>query len=372
MPRNTTQLINIVPGDSLPIYRQVMTQIADAIAARCLRPGETLTPYQELAELLVISPLAVRKAYEDLVLEGLCQYDGDDGYRVAPVSADEQRSRSQRELLESLLEKELSLQELKLARDIQCRLLPPGRVEGEGFLVAARNYPARFVAGDFYDVLQHADGSVGVVVADVAGKGIGPSLIMASVKAVMPFIAADRTVEETLMELNRRLHTELATQSASRTPVYREFVALAYARFDPRTGRARIANAGLPDPYLLRPGADPVELAVPWPRYPLGLRPATDYQALEVTLEPGDRLFLFSDGIPEARTRDDEPLGYEAFSTLLGTAHELTASRPAEDWLDQFLESVREATQRSRGQETAHREAAFADDWTALMIESRP
>jgi len=372
MPRNTIHLVNIVPGDSLPIYRQIMSQIADAIAARCLRPGEKLTPYQEVAELLVISPLAVRKAYEDLVLEGLCQYDGDDGYRVAAVSAEEQRERSQRELLDSLLEKELSLQELKLARDIQCRLLPPGRVEGEGFLVAARNYPARFVAGDFYDVIRHADGSVGVVVADVAGKGIGPSLIMASVKAMMPFIAADRPVEETLIELNRRLHTELATHPASRAPAYREFVALAYARFDPRTGRARIANAGLPDPYLLRPGADPVEIEVPWPRFPLGLRPSTDYQALEVALEPGDRLLLYSDGIPEARTWVNEPLGYEAVSTLLRTAHELAASRPAEDWLDMFLESVREATQRSKGQEAVRREAAFDDDWTALMIESRP
>ncbi|MCP4655356.1 MAG: SpoIIE family protein phosphatase [bacterium] len=371
MPRNTTHLINIVPGDSLPIYRQIMSQIADAIAARCLRPGEKLTSYQELAELLVISPLAVKKAYEDLVLEGLCRYDGDDEYRVAPVSPEKERERAQRGLLDSLLEQELSLQELKLARDIQCRLLPPGRVEGEGFLVAARNYPARFVAGDFYDVIQHADGSVGVVVADVAGKGIGPSLIMASVKAVMPFIAAGRSVEETLMELNRRLHTELATQPASRAPTYREFVALAYARFDPSTGRARIANAGLPDPYLLRPGADPVELEVPWPRLPLGLRPATEYQALEVTLEPGDRLLLYSDGIPEARTRDNEPLGYEVFSALLRSAHELTTSRPAEGWLDMFLESVREATQRGKGQEAARREAAFDDDWTALMIESR-
>src|SRR5262245_23515529 len=69
--------------------------------------------------------------------------------------------------------------ELQMARAIQERLLPPPRLDGEGFSIAARNLPAHLVAGDFYDFVSGDDGSVTIVVADVAGKGMGASLIMA-------------------------------------------------------------------------------------------------------------------------------------------------------------------------------------------------
>ncbi|MCP3962193.1 MAG: SpoIIE family protein phosphatase [bacterium] len=352
----------IVPGHHQPIYRQIAGQIARAIATRALSPGDRLMPYRELAELLVVSPLAVRKAYDDLVVEGLCD-DGGGELQVASPSPEHERERARRELFATLLEQGLSLQELQLAREVQCRLLPPELVVGDGFEVAARNYPAGFVAGDFYDVIRHVDGSVGVVVADVAGKGFGPSLIMATVKAVMPFLATGRSVEETLCELNRRLHVDLDR---------REFVALAYARLDPASGRVRIADAGLPAPVLLRSGQDPAELAVPGPRLPLGLRPAIRYQATEITLEPGDRLLFHTDGIPEAATGDDELLGYEELARLVCELHRDRGRLSAERWLDALLERVREATGKVKaddGSDLASVPCLLEDDWTALVIE---
>src|SRR5215813_11927453 len=124
-----------------------------------------------------------------------------------------------RESVERLKEAEYAEKELELARDIQSRLLPPALVEGDGFRITAKNLPARFVAGDFYDVFPLGDGTLGLVIADVSGKGIGASLIMASVKAVVPLVAAGRTAAETLTELNHKLSRELAA---------REFVALAF------------------------------------------------------------------------------------------------------------------------------------------------
>jgi len=129
-----------------------------------------------------------------------------------------------RESVERLKEAEFAEKELELARSLQQRLLPPGAIEGDGFRVSARNLPARFVAGDFYDVFHLADGTVGLVIADVSGKGIGASLIMASVKAVVPLVAAGRSAAETLTHLNRKLSAELAA---------RDFVALCFARYDP-------------------------------------------------------------------------------------------------------------------------------------------
>ncbi len=122
------------------------------------------------------------------------------------------------ESITRLKDTELAERELELARDLQSRLLPPPEIEGEGYRVAARNLAARVVAGDFYDVFRLSDGAVGLTVADVAGKGMAASLIMASAKARLPLLAADRPAEETLRELNRTLAAELSPASSWLSP----------------------------------------------------------------------------------------------------------------------------------------------------------
>jgi hypothetical protein len=245
-----------------------------------------------------------------------------------------------------LKEVEFAERELELARDLQSRLLPPPEIAGEGYRVAARNLAARVVAGDFYDVFRLADGAVGLTVADVAGKGMAASLIMASAKARLPLLAADRLAEETLRELNRTLAAELSP---------REFVALAFLRYDPERGTATLVNAGLPDPYLLRTGEPPLPLIVPGPRLPLGARREVAYQALAVPLQPGDRILMLTDGLAEASTSAGEPLGYPALASLLAAGPE--ALTPLA-WIDALLDRVRTATQ-----------ASLEDDWTALLLE---
>ncbi|HWN42350.1 MAG TPA: PP2C family protein-serine/threonine phosphatase [Thermoanaerobaculia bacterium] len=244
-----------------------------------------------------------------------------------------------------LKEAEFAERELHLARGLQSRLLPPPEIEGEGYRIAARNLPARVVAGDFYDVFPLAGGALGVVVADVAGKGMAASLIMASVKAMLPLVAAGRTPEETLRELNRRLAAELSP---------REFVALAYARFDPADGTVALANAGLPDPYLLPLSGSAQPVAVPGPRLPLGVRREVEYRSQGLSLASGERLLFLTDGLAEAPTAAGEPLGYAAFAELVEGARSPVPS----GWLDDLLDRVRSATT-----------PGLEDDWTALVLE---
>jgi hypothetical protein len=244
-----------------------------------------------------------------------------------------------RQSVERVKETEFAEKELELARTIQQRILPPASIEGEGYRIAARNLPARFVAGDFYDVFRLPDGAVGLVVADVAGKGMGASLIMATVKASFPFLAAGRPVDETLCEANRRLEERLEP---------REFVALAYLRYDPRTGAFALGNAGLPDPYLLPASGPPRALCAPGPRFPLGVRPEVAYETCRGVLEPGDRIVLLTDGLPEAPTSADEPLGYERFEALLSRGRDP----------ESLFAAVREAVR-----------PGLDDDWTALFLE---
>lgn len=243
-----------------------------------------------------------------------------------------------------LKEREFAAKELETAREIQQRLLPPPDSRGVGYRIAARNRAARIVGGDFYDVFRLGDGSLGLAVADVAGKGLGASLIMASVKAMLPLVAADRGVGAALRELNLRLQDELGP---------REFVALAYARFEPASGRLELANAGLPDPLLLGPGGALRELEVPGPRLPLGVRAPIEYDSLVVELAAGERLLLYTDGLVEVRDSEDL-LGFERLRSLVAGVQDGDPSR----FLDEVLRRI-----------VQFADGVLEDDCTALVLE---
>lgn len=216
-----------------------------------------------------------------------------------------------RESVEQLKEKEFAEKELELARQLQARMLPAPEIAADGFRITGRNYAARFVAGDFFDVFHYGDGSVGIAVADVAGKGLAASLIMASVKAVLPLLATSRSVDEAMNALNEKLAGELTK---------REFVALVLARFDPSTGAVAVVNAGLPDPYVIRGDGRLETIEATGPRLPLGLRRGIRYEKKLVALAAGDSLLLFSDGLPEATGPDGEQLGYERLGEIVAAA----------------------------------------------------
>ncbi len=343
-------ILHLTENSPEPMRSQIARQLRGKILTGDLEEGCPLPEVHRVAREHHVSPRDIRQALHELEEEGLLERAGDNAFRVAAVSAEHRRTLAERRLLDDLREQELSLRELEMARDIQRRLLPPARVEGEGFTVASRSFPARFVAGDFYDVLRHVDGSVGVVVADVAGKGFGASLIMASVKAMTPFVAAECGVADTLRELNRRLCAELGRG---------QFVALAYARIAPGSGTVELANAGMPDPFLVQRGGAPVILEVPGPRLPLGVRADVPYASITCRLEEGARLFLFSDGIAEARRPSGEPLGYEELAAIVARVTTAGATRlPAERWLDAVLDEAQRATG-----------PALDDDWTAVVVE---
>ncbi|HEX2059598.1 MAG TPA: SpoIIE family protein phosphatase [Thermoanaerobaculia bacterium] len=255
--------------------------------------------------------------------------------------------------IQQLKEAEWAEKEIELARSIQTRLLPPAEIDGDGYTISARNLPAQLVAGDFYDVVRLDDGSVVIVVADVAGKGLGASLIMASVKAVLPFVARE-SPQRAMSMLNEKLVGELGR---------REFVALVYARFQPADGALEILNAGFPEPYVV--GRDGVRmLSGDGERLPLGIRGGITYEPLRARLERGERLVFVSDGIPEAPA-NGEPIGYERVAEILrglGRAALGRSDLPAEGgphhtFIDLFLDAVR-----------AHVEPVLADDWTAVVV----
>lgn len=346
-------LLHLSDHSPEPLRSQIARQLRTRIMLGDLEPGAELPQANRLARSHRVGVIAVTQAYEELLAEGLVCAGVEGQLRVAELSASQRRALADAALLGDSRQHELSLAELQVARDIQTRLLPPPVVRGEGFATVARCHPARFLAGDLYDVLPHPDGSVGVVVADVAGKGFAAALLMASVKAITPFVAAGHSVQGTLKELNQRLAGDLGP---------REFVALAYARFVPRDGTVTLANAGMPDPLVLRAGSPARTVEVPGPRLPLGLRPTLEYSATTFHLALDERLLLYSDGLPEARLRSGDQLGYDAFTELAGETpwvaeggDEVAAS---EAWLDALLGAVQERTSPTP-----------SDDCTAVVLQ---
>jgi sigma-B regulation protein RsbU (phosphoserine phosphatase) len=339
-------MLHLAPGDPEPLREQISRQLRDRIARGDLKPGDSLPGYRQLARQHRVAPSTVESAYELLLADGLLEGEVRAEIRVAELRPDHRRDLVERLQLERLVAQELGRRELEMARDVQRRLLPPSEIAGVGWRVAARCLPARVVAGDFYDILRRPDGSVDVVVADVAGKGFAASLIMASVKAMLPFVTAEGSVAEAMVQLNGRLAGELGRG---------EFVALTLARFHPADRILELANAGAPDPYLVRPGRQPRPQSVPGPRLPLGARDDVAYASRSVPMEPGDRLLLLTDGLPEARDARGEPLGYQAFEELLAASGD--GETPL-SWLASLFDTVQQQTVRTP-----------EDDWTAALLE---
>ena len=233
----------------------------------------------------------------------------------------------------------LDRQQLELARDLQQRLLPPPLLDRASYRIVARNVPAAYVAGDFYDFIAPPSGGVLIVLADVAGKGVGAGMIMATVKAMIPMLAAE---ESEVAPLLGRLNDKLVEQLSRR-----EFVALTLARYDPDSGTLTIANAGLPDPLVVSPAGEGKMITVRGPRYPVGIRRNVSYESITTRLVPGDRILFFSDGLPEAGLAT-EPLGYERFIA------EAIRVRADLEPLFASLDAMR---------------VSHDDDWTAVMLE---
>lgn len=217
---------------------------------------------------------------------------------------------------ERLKEIEFAQKELEIAREMQERLLPPATIETESYRIDARTQAARVVGGDFYDVIKLSDGAIALLAADVAGKGMAASLLMASCKAAVPFLASSGSSADVMTALNVRFCEQLRR---------REFVAMIFARFDPSTGALDIVNAGMPDPFVIATGGHLHTVSFRGDRLPLGAMRVAKYEGTRLTLSPGEALLMFSDGLPEA-TVNGVPIGYERAEEVVrgaGTVDEI-------------------------------------------------
>jgi sigma-B regulation protein RsbU (phosphoserine phosphatase) len=182
-------------------------------------------------------------------------------------------------------------QELSIARDLQRSVLPVDFPDRETFAVHCVMESAREVGGDFYDVFDHPDGRIGIVIADVSGKGVPAAFFMAICRTLLKAIALFETDPAVIV---RQLNELLSADNDQMM-----FVTLVFGLFDPATGRLDYVNAGHNPPY--RVGSEGAVTALP-PSEDMAVAVVEDlgFTGQRLDLAPGDRLVLFTDGVTEA------------------------------------------------------------------------
>jgi sigma-B regulation protein RsbU (phosphoserine phosphatase) len=228
---------------------------------------------------------------------------------------------------ERLAEQERLEREVRIARQVQSRLFPQKVPEIQGLDCHGLCLPAGGAAGDYYDFLALDTGHLGIAVGDVAGKGISAALLMASLQGALRSHASlsGDGPEGLARDINAQMH---ALTEPTR------FATLFWGVFDGERRTLTYVNAGHNPPMLLRGASGIDRLRTGGP--PLGVFAVTAYRQETVTLEPGDLLAVFTDGITEASNAAEEDYGDERLARFLRE----NAGRPAVELCRLVLEAV--------------------------------
>lgn len=195
-------------------------------------------------------------------------------------------------------------QDMRLARDIQQGLLLEAVPRLRGWEISAISIPARDLGGDLYDFLPLGDGWHGIMIGDVSGKGLPAALRMAVARTV--FRHAARRGEPpgpTLADTNRGVLSEIP----------QGMVTMLYALLDTRRGVLRVANAGHNYPVVINGQVAELELS----GLPLGVDGDSEYEEQVATLDHGDTVVLYTDGVVEASAPNGEIYGYDRLENAL-------------------------------------------------------
>ncbi len=217
-------------------------------------------------------------------------------------------------LMLEMKDKLLARDEIEIARQVQLALLPARHPQPEGWSLWSFMRPANDVGADLVDYIDLPEDRLGVVLGDVAGKGLGAALLTAKLQAMLrALVPGSPSLSDLGAQVNDILHKD---------GIDNRFVTLFYLELMPGSGRLRYLNAGHNPPFVLREKATEGLQAS---AIPLGMMAGTTYTEGELTLEPGNLLVVYSDGLTEARNAKDEEFGADRLQGMLPRLRGLTA-----------------------------------------------
>ena len=233
-------------------------------------------------------------------------------------------------LHEQLIEKKRLEVQLEVARQVQLELLPPKDPELPGYDISAYNFPTEEVSGDYYDWVRIYDDEIGIVIADVSGKGVPAAILMAFLRSSLR--AATHIGYATNISLGKVNY--LLWESIERN----QFVTAFHAILDASNRTLSYSNAGHNPPVLLNAKGE--ASFIEYGEQPLGMFPGTRYHQYHLLLEPGDVLVLYTDGVTEA----SDPDGVEFGRDRLVEAVKENYDRPARELIASLEMAVLEWT----------------------------
>jgi phosphoserine phosphatase RsbU/P len=254
-------------------------------------------------------------------------------------------------------------QELEMAARIQQTMLPPQNQSLAGVNLSWLFRPCMELAGDTLNIIPFDDHQVAFYIIDVSGHGVGSALLSVTLNrwlsplpgrfCVFPRIGSDP------------MHFDIASPAAVARQLNQQFpmmtdipqyFTMLYGILDLRDGRCRYVSAGHPGPIRVPKSGLPARL--PGEGYPVGLLPGADYQDCHIQLQPGDRLFLYTDGVTDAMNGEELEFGAGKLESVLAESRGL----PLPESLDAVLAALRCWCEN----------APFHDDITLLGVEYLP
>ena len=214
-------------------------------------------------------------------------------------------------LTEEQFERERLERELQVASEIQQRFQPASAPQVPGYELQGISFPCYEIGGDYYDFIHKRNGNLVVALGDVSGKGTSAALLMSSLHAaVHAQFDTHGSLAETISSINRYLVESIPAN---------RFVTLFYADLNPKTGELAFLNAGHNPPLIVHASGTMEQLAAGG--LPLGIMADADFREGRTTLNPGDVLVIYSDGVSEAVSPTGEEFGptrlYEAVARNL-------------------------------------------------------
>ena len=217
------------------------------------------------------------------------------------------------------------MRELEVATQVQMSILPRDHARSETHEIQGMMIPAREIGGDFYNFFGLDDALIGLIIADVSGKGIPAALFTMVTQTLLKGAVRNFTSPaRCLSEVNELLAEDNETCV---------FVTVFYGILDLRDGTFRYCNGGHNPPRLIR-GDSRVETLPTTGNVVLGVFPGHDYVDGEVRLTPGDALFLYTDGITEAQNAHNEEFGEERLDEKLSSLNQATAREVVNGMVD--------------------------------------
>jgi len=210
-------------------------------------------------------------------------------------------------LVEQGIEKEKMEKELALATQIQRDFLPKENPQSKSFDIAGTNVPCYQVGGDYYDFIDIDPERIGITIADVSGKGVSASLLMASLRAALQSeVHLEYDIEKMVKKLNDFVHRSSSSN---------KFITFFFSELNKKTSELTYINAGHNPPLILDLKGKVQRLESSG--FCLGMFPNVDYKMEKLKLGIGDIALLFTDGITESRNKNNEEFEEQRLIQLL-------------------------------------------------------